>query len=118
MCLPALKRWNDGEACANQDASYDAMNQSMGAHAGFKAKICAAGNAQDECPGYRSNAQVVSGCLQQMFNEGPPPMTPCTDTCYQQHGHFINMTNTRYTMVACGYYTGTDGKVWAVQNFK
>lgn len=118
MCLPPLKRWNDGEACANQDASYDAMNQSMGAHAGFKAKICAAGNAQDECPGYRSNTQVVSGCLQQMFNEGPPPMTPCTDTCYQQHGHFINMTNTRYTMIACGYYTNTDGKVWAVQNFK
>jgi hypothetical protein len=118
MCLPALTRWNDGEACANQDASYDDMNQSMGAHAAFKAKICAAGNAQDECPGWRSNTQVISGCLQQMFNEGPPPMTPCTGTCYQQHGHFINMTNTRYTMVACGYYTGSDGKVWAVQNFK
>jgi hypothetical protein len=118
MCLPPLKRWNDGEACANQDASYDAMNQSMGAHAAFKAKICAAGNAQDECPGWRSNTEVISGCLQQMFNEGPPPMTPCSGTCYEQHGHFINMTNTHYTMVACGYYTGADGKAWSVQNFK
>ena len=78
MCLPALKRWTDGEACANQDATYDAMNQSMGAHAGFKAKICAAGNAQDECPGWQSETQVVSGCLQQMFDEGPPPSQPCT----------------------------------------
>jgi len=117
-CLPPLQRWMDGEACANQDASYDGMNQSMGAHAGFKAKICAAGSAQDECPGWRSNTQVISGCLQQMFNEGPPPMTPCTGTCYEQHGHFINMTNTRYTMVACGYYTASSGQVWAVQNFK
>jgi hypothetical protein len=117
-CLPPLQRWMDGEACANQDASYDAMNQSMGAHAGFKAKICAAGNAQDECPGWRSNDQVISGCLQQMFNEGPPPTNPCTGTCYEQHGHFINMTNTRYTMVACGYYTASNGQIWAVQNFK
>lgn len=117
-CLPPLQRWMDGEACANQDASYDAMNQSMGAHAGFKAKICAAGSAQDECPGWRSNEQVISGCLQQMFNEGPPPMNPCTGTCYEQHGHFINMTNTRYTMVACGYYTASNGQIWAVQNFK
>ena len=118
VCLPPLQRWMDGEACANQDASYDAQNQSMGAHAAFKAKICAAGNAQDECPGWRSNDQVISGCLQQMFNEGPPPSNPCSGTCYEQHGHYINMTNTRYTMVACGYYTGSDGKVWAVQNFK
>ncbi|HEX4336812.1 MAG TPA: CAP domain-containing protein [Polyangiaceae bacterium] len=118
VCLPPLQRWTDGEACASQDASYDAQNQSMGAHAGFKNKICAAGNAQDECPGWKSDDQVISGCLQQMFNEGPPPTATCDGTCYEQHGHYINMTNTRYTMVACGYYTGSDGKVWAVQNFK
>jgi hypothetical protein len=117
-CLPPLAHWTDGEACANQDATYDAQNQSAGAHAGFKANICAAGNAQDECPGWRSNDQVVSGCLQQMFDEGPPPMNPCTGTCYEQHGHFINMTNTRYTQVACGFFTNTDGKIWGVQNFK
>jgi len=117
-CLPPLQRWNDGEACANQDAMYDAQHQSDGAHAGFKANICAAGNAQDECPGWRSNDQVISGCLQQMFNEGPPPMMPCSGTCFQQHGHFINMTSTRSKMVACGYFTNTDGKIWAVQNFK
>jgi hypothetical protein len=118
VCLPPLQEWKDGEACANQDSMYDAQHQSDGAHAGFKAKICAAGNAQDECPGYRSNDQVISGCLQQMFNEGPPPMMPCSGTCYQQHGHFINMTNTRYTSIACGFFTNTDGKIWAVQNFK
>jgi hypothetical protein len=48
-----------------------------------------------------------------MFNEGPPPTNPCTGSCYRQHGHYINMTNTRYTRVACGF----DGN-WAVQNFQ
>jgi hypothetical protein len=117
-CLPPLTQWKDGEACATQDATYDAQHQADGAHAGFKANICSAGSAQDECPGWGTNTQVISGCLQQMFNEGPPPMNPCSGTCYQQHGHFINMTNTRYTSVACGFFTNTDGKIWAVQNFK
>ena len=117
-CLPPLQQWKDGEACANQDSMYDAQHQSAGAHAGFKANICAAGSAQDECPGWGSNNQIISGCLQQMFNEGPPPMMPCTGACFQAHGHFINMTSTRYTNVACGFFTHTDGKIWAVQNFK
>jgi hypothetical protein len=87
------------------------------AHAGFQAKICAGGSAQDECPGWRSTDQVVSSCLQQMWNEGPPPQTPCTGDCYQAHGHFINMTSTRSTKVACGFFTTPGGKVWSVQNF-
>ena len=58
------------------DAAYDPAN---GAHAGFIAGICPQeGFAQDECPGWQSETQVVSGCLQQMFDEGPPPTDPCT----------------------------------------
>lgn len=114
-CLPALARWTDGEACADQMSQYD--SQQNVAHAGFEAKICGGGTAQDECPGYRSNDQVISNCLQQMWNEGPPPMATCTGACFQMYGHFINMSNTKYTKVACGFYTMPTGKIWAAQNF-
>jgi hypothetical protein len=114
-CLPALARWTDGEACADMMAMYDSAGTT--AHAGFIAKICSGGNAQNECPGWPSEAQVVSGCLQQMWNEGPPNMTPCSGTCFQTYGHFINMTNTRNKKVACGFFKTTAGKLWSVQNF-
>lgn len=114
-CLPALERWTDGEACANQEAQYDSEKNS--AHAGFMDKICSSGNAQDECPSWGSNTQVISGCLQQMWDEGPPPTMPCNDSCFQMYGHYINMSSTSSKRVACGFYTTPSGKVWAVQNF-
>src|SRR3569623_1748176 len=115
VCLPPLARWTDGEACADMDAAYDPAN---GAHAGFIAGICSPeGNAQDECPAWGSATQVISGCIQQMFDEGPPPTADCTGDCYEMHGHFINMTNTRYTKIACGIAT-VNGKVTAVQELK
>ncbi len=115
-CLPPLARWTEGEACADQMSEYDAM-QNM-AHAGFEDKIC--GNnqgGQNECPGYSSNSQVITLCLQQMWSEGPGPEDPCDGQCFQDHGHFINMTSTSSTKVACGFYTTSSGKVWAAQNF-
>lgn len=114
-CLPALTRRTDGEACADQMAEYDASKNS--AHAGAIAKICQPGGSQNECPGYSSNNQVIGLCMQQMWDEGPPPTNPCTDSCYEEHGHFINMTDKGVTKVACGFYTTSAGKVWAVQNF-
>lgn len=114
-CLPALARRNDGEACAAQMAEYDAAQNT--AHAGFEAKICQPSGSQNECPGYSSNTQVIGLCMQQMWDEGPPPTSSCTGTCYEQHGHFINMTDPSVTKVACGFYTTAAGKVWAVQNF-
>ena len=114
-CLPALTRRTDGEACANQMAEYDAAQNT--AHAGFTDKICATTGSQNECPGYSSNTQVIGLCLQQMWDEGPPPTSSCTGSCYQEHGHFINMTAEGVTKVACGFYTTAGGKVWAVQNF-
>ena len=115
-CLPALARWTEGEACADQMSEYDAMQNV--AHAGFTAKICSSGQGgQNECPGYSSNAQVISLCLQQMWSEGPGPQDPCDGQCFQDHGHFINMTSTSMTKVACGFYTTSAGKVWAAQNF-
>jgi hypothetical protein len=114
-CLPPLERWTEGEACADQMAEYDSTAEE--AHAGFQDDICAGGSAQNECPGWRSEPQVIEGCLQQMWDEGPPPQDPCNDACFQMYGHFINMTNERYTMVACGFFTTPGGEVWSVQNF-
>ena len=38
------------------------------------------------------------------------------NTCYEAHGHFINMSNPDVTKVACGFYTTSTGAVWAAQN--
>jgi hypothetical protein len=45
-----------------------------------------------------------------MFDEGPGEP-------YSAHGHYINMTSTSYSQVACGFYVTSDGSVWIVQNF-
>jgi hypothetical protein len=123
-CMKPLARWTAGEACANMDAQYDAMKD-VG-HAGAMANICPWGEAQDECPGDPSNQYVIDMCLQQMWSEGPPPagttIAQCESaqmyaTCYEAHGHFINMTNPAVNQVACGFYTTSTGAVWAAQNF-
>jgi hypothetical protein len=109
--LPPLMRWTAGEACADMMAAYDSMHAGM-PHAAFIAGICSGGYGQNECPGWPSVDATVSGCLQQMWDEGPgdfygPPA----------HGHYINMSSTSFTMVACGFATGSSG-VYAVQNFQ
>ncbi|HLK92469.1 MAG TPA: hypothetical protein VKZ18_21415 [Polyangia bacterium] len=114
-CLPALARATDGEACANQMAAYDAAMNSP--HAGAIANICTPSGSQNECPGYASDSQVIGLCMQQMWSEGPPPTSSCTGTCYEQHGHYINMTDPSVHRVACGFYTTSSGDVWAAQNF-
>ncbi len=123
-CLKPLARWTAGEACADMDAQYDAMK--MVGHAGAMANICNWGQAQDECPGDPSNQYVIDMCLQQMWSEGPPPagttIAQCESaqmiqTCYEAHGHFINMSNPAVNQVACGFYTTSTGAVWAAQNF-
>lgn len=108
QCLPPLDRWPEGESCADEHAEYDSTH---GAHAGFQANICSPrGNAQNECPGWGSVGQVLDGCLQMMWDEGPGEP-------FAEHGHYINMSSTNYNRVACGFYTTAGGSVWAVQNF-
>ena len=115
-CLPPLQRWREAESCADQMAAHDAAANK--AHAGFSGRICMPfGNGQNECPGYRSESSVIGGCLQQMWSEGPPPQSTCEGACFQMHGHFINMTNPRFTKVACGFHTTSSDSLWAVQNF-
>ena len=106
MCLPPYERWTEAEACADQQVAHDRARDDP--HAGFRDGVCTPrGSAQNECLG-----GALGSCLQNMFDEGPPPRTPCEGACFQEHGHFINMTSPRYTRVACGF----DGN-WAVQNF-
>jgi Cysteine-rich secretory protein family len=115
-CLPALARWTEAEACADMMAQHDSMTGE--AHSGFTGKVCTpGGQGQNECPGYKSETQVIGTCLQQMWSEGPPPQSPCNGDCFQTYGHFINMTNTKFKKVACGLFTTTSGSIWAVQNF-
>jgi hypothetical protein len=139
-CLPPLQRWTAGEQCADLEATYDSQNNT--AHGGFiqTETACSQGssmwapccgmstfggagplaNAQDECPGYPDTQTVISTCLQQMWDEGPPPngVQACMQdqACFQMHGHFINMTSTTSTKVACGFSSMT-GMLWAAQNF-
>lgn len=102
------------EACADSQCQSDAAGGI--AHGAFGK--CGE-SAQDECPGWGSLLSIVTGCLQQMWDEGPGPSgTPCGGgtACYQQHGHYINMTGP-YASVACGFFVGSGAKVQAIQNF-
>ena len=104
--LPSYSRWEEKEECSDGEAESDA--QSGQPHGAFGE--CGE-SAQNECPGWPSYDDVIEGCLQMMWDEGP-------GDDYSAHGHYINMTNTAYTEVACGFYTTPDGAVWAVQDFR
>ena len=109
QCLPPLSRWSAGETCADEHAEYDSTRS---AHAGFNDNICTPGGwAQNECPDWGSEASIVDGCLQRMWDEGP-------GSDVDVHGHYINMSNPSYTKVACGIYITGSGGVWSVQNFE
>ena len=98
------------ETCTANQCQNDAASQR--AHGSFGA--CTE-LAQNECPGWGGWSgdpkDVLKGCLGAMWAEGPGEP-------YEEHGHYINMSNTAYTMVACGFHETEGGSWWAVQNFK
>jgi hypothetical protein len=103
---PAYERWVDGEACADQQAQADGLENSAHAHFGDCDEW-----AQNTCLWRRSLESIITDCLQQMWDEGPGEP-------FSEHGHYINMSSTEYTKVACGFYQGENGQIWASQNFK
>jgi hypothetical protein len=103
--IAPLQRWTAEEDCVDLQAKSD--SETGQAHGAFG--NCHE-NAQDECPGWNSVQSTVDGCLQSMWDERLDPTG--------QQGHYRNMSNTRATQVACGFYETPDGKVWAVQNFR
>jgi len=104
--LSPYARWKEAESCADGEAKSD--SESGTAHGAFPS--CSE-HAQNECPGWPSVDQTVTGCLKMMWDEGPGPWD-------EGHGHYINMTSTSYSKVACGFYETPNGSVWAVQDFQ
>lgn len=105
--LPPYARWTSAEACADDQAESD--SQTGIPHGAFGS--CGEW-AQNECPGWWGPEEdVIVDCLAMMWAEGP-------GADFQTHGHYINMSSTTYTEVACGFYTTTSGSVWAVQDFR
>lgn len=104
QCLPPLERWKDAEGCTDNQAGKD--QKSGVAHGEFGS--CDE-SAQNTCPNWGSEEQVITGCLQAMWNEGPGEP-------FSAHGHYINMSNPNYTKVACGM-SNSSGGVWSNQNF-
>ncbi|WP_437588295.1 CAP domain-containing protein [Sorangium sp. So ce1000] len=105
--LPPLARWVEAESCSDKEAESDGNTGE--AHGAFGS--CDE-NAQNECPGWGGPPdEMIVPCLQLMWDEGP-------GEDFSTHGHYINMSNPRYTKVACGFHTFSDGSVWAVQNFR
>ncbi len=103
--LPPYERWRDMESCADEEAKHDSevgiYHDAFGSCGEY---------AQNECPGWWSVDSIIDGCLADMWAEGPGP--------FEDHGHFINMSSTSYTMAACGFHETGDGSIWAVQNFR
>ncbi|MCG8422818.1 MAG: CAP domain-containing protein [Proteobacteria bacterium] len=103
--LPPLERWVDGEACGDEQARLDASGG--GPHGNFG--MCGE-SGQNTCPFWPTIEAVVKDCLQAMWDEGP-------GDDFSKHGHYLNMSSTRYSKVACAFYRG-DNDVWASQNFR
>ncbi|WP_437632370.1 CAP domain-containing protein [Sorangium sp. So ce854] len=105
--LPPLRRWTAAEACSDEESESDGNTNTP--HGAFGA--CNE-MAQNECPGWPGPAEsMIVSCLQVMWDEGP-------GEDFNKHGHYLNMSNTAFTEVACGFHTFPDGSVWAVQNFR
>ena len=103
---PPYLRWTAAEECSDAEAKSDSISKK--AHGAFG--MCKE-SAQDECPGWPNDPnKIVTGCLQDMWNEGPG--------AFAEHGHYLNMSSTKYKSVACGFFVTPDKKMWAVQNFK
>jgi len=104
---PPYARWLEAEACSDAEAKSD--SETKKAHGAFG--MCME-LAQNECPGYGPDPNgIINNCLQSMWNEGP-------GTPFEDHGHYLNMSSTKYKRVACGFYLTPDRKLWALQNFK
>jgi hypothetical protein len=102
--LSPYQRWAEQESCADSEAASDGASGT--AHGAFPR--CGE-SAQNECPGWPSVQACIEGCLDMMWAEGPGP--------WEGHGHYINMSSTSYTRVACGF-AAVGGGIWAVQDFR
>ena len=104
--LPPLAHWSEADSCSDEEARKDSKANQPHKSFGKCEEM-----AQNECPDWPDPGTIATGCMEQMWNEGP-------GKDFVRHGHYLNMTNPSYTKVSIGFYTTRDGKVWSVQNFK
>lgn len=103
--LPPLARWTQAESCTDGQCKSD--SETNRPHGAFGR--CGE-NAQNECPGWNGEPEaMIGGCLKMMWDE---------KFGSGEKGHYENMKSTRFTKVACGFYTTPSGKIWAIQNFR
>ncbi len=107
ISLPPYQRWAEGEACADDEAKKDA--EANRPHGSFGS--CGE-RAQNTCPGWPGTPEtMIDSCLGLMWAEGP-------GSDFSTHGHYLNMSSTSYTRVACGFYVTPLGSIWTVQDFR
>ena len=98
---PKYTRWTANETCTDGQANADGASGT--AHSAFGQ--CNE-SGQCECPGWGSVADIVPGCLDAMWAEGPGG------------GHYEIMASAQYTMVSCGFAVAADGSVWGTQDYQ
>lgn len=124
-----LARATDREDCSDRGAQLDGNTGRAHASASAGGRQGSNGycpsSAQNACPGWpvggrsgnASVADALKGCLKMMWAEGKPPGGTCTGSCFQQHGHYLNMSAAGTRRVACGFYRMKNGSYWMNQNF-
>jgi len=126
ISLPPLARAADQESCSDDGAKLDGDTGKAHGSAGK----CKGLGGQNTCPGWgvgprtgnATLADALKKCLKMMWDEAEPPVSrmECQmdyQGCFLKHGHYLNMSDTRYKRVACGFYQMADGKYWMNQNF-
>jgi len=113
------------ESCSDQGAKKD--GESMMAHS--SAGSCSGLGAQNTCPSWKfgpgtGNATLEAAlkrCLQQMWDEGMPPVPVNTciadKSCFPKYGHWINMSSSTSRVVSCGFYDMGKSTYWMNQDF-
>jgi uncharacterized protein YkwD len=87
-------------------------------HDDFPSDICTAHVWAGENVGVAPGDPVAGAAEleQMMMAEGPCPDSGCPKGEFEQHGHYLNLINKRYTRVGIGVYV-SGGQVWITEDF-
>lgn len=122
---PLARAGEEQEHCSDRGAQMDA--ESGQAH-GSAGSCPGLSGGQNTCPEVRVGGlygtlqESLTQCIDEMWAEGQPPVprNQCiqdSQGCLLEHGHYLNMTDSRYNVVSCGFYEKPDGSYWINQDF-